>query len=367
MGRQPAVQSAPPAPPPDYEWGRTIVVASAAAIGVVATVSGLYLARAFLLPVVLALLLRLVLGPVVRVLKVRARVPEPLGAALLLATLLGIGFYGAYRLAGPAAAWLDSAPESLRRVETKLRAVRKPVEQVSKAADRVESMATGSDPDQVPAVTIKSNSLRDRVFSHTGGMLTGAGMTVVLLFFLLASGDLFLRKIVHVLPTLGGKILAIEVARSIEYNISRYLLSVTMVNVAMGCVVTVAMWLIGMPNPPLWGVMVAALSYVPYVGPLTSEVVLLLVGVMTYDSLGRALVAPAIYMALDAVASNFVVPIVLGRQLKLNTVVIFLAVSFWTWLWGIPGTLLAVPLLATVKILCDAFEPLQPMAEMLSE
>ncbi len=319
------------------------------------------------MPVVLALLLRLVLAPIVRALKARAHVPEALGAALLLAALLGVGMYGVYRLAGPAAAWLDSAPESLRRIETKLRAIRKPVEQVSKAADRVESMATGTDPDQVPAVTIKPTSLRDRLFSRTSGMLTGAGMTIVLLFFLLASGDLFLRKVVRVLPTLDDKILAIEVARSIEYNISRYLLSVTLVNVAMGCLVAVAMWLIGMPNPPLWGVMVAALTYVPYVGPLTSATVLLLVGVLTYDDLGRALVAPGIYMVLDALSSNFVVPIVLGRQLELNTVVIFLAVSFWTWLWGIPGTLLAVPLLAVVKILCDAFEPLKPMAEMLSD
>jgi predicted PurR-regulated permease PerM len=330
-------------------------------------VSGLYLARGFLMPVVLALLLRLVLGPVVRVLKARAHVPEPLGAALLLALLLGVALYGAYRLAGPAAVWLDSAPESLRRIETKLRTLRKPVEQVSKAADRVESMATGGDSDQAQAVTIKPTSLRDRLFSHTSGVLTEAGMTIVLLFFLLASGDLFLRKVVRVLPRLDDKILAIEVARSIEYNISRYLLSVTLVNVAMGCTVALATWLIGMPNPPLWGVMVAALSYVPYVGPLTSAIVLLLVGVLTYDDLGHALVAPGIYLALDAITSNFIVPVVLGRRLELNTVAIFLTVSFWTWLWGIPGTLLAVPMLATVKILCDAFEPLQPMAEMLSE
>jgi predicted PurR-regulated permease PerM len=325
------------------------------------------LARGFLLPVVLALLLRLVLGPVVRALKLRAAVPEPVGAALLLLVLLGAGLYGGYRLAEPAAIWLDSAPESFRRVETKLRTLRRPVEQVSKAADRVESMATGGDPDSVPAVTIKPTSLRDRVFSHTSGMVTGVGMMLVLLFFLLASGDLFLRKIVHILPTLDGKILAIEVARSIEYNISRYLLSVTFLNIAMGCTVGVAMWLIGMPNPVLWGVMVAALSYVPYLGPLTSEVVLLLVGVMTYDNLGRALVAPGIYFVLDAIESNFVAPVFLGRRLELNTVVIFLAVSFWTWLWGIPGTLLAVPMLATCKILCDAFEPLQPMAEILSD
>lgn len=343
------------------------MVASAAAVGLVATVGGLYFGRGFLFPVVLALLFRLVLGPVVRVLKTHAHVPEPVSAALLLGVLLGAGVYGVYRLAEPAAAWLDSAPESLRRAEFKLRAIRKPVEQVSKAADRVESIATGADPDQVPAVTIKSTSLRDRLFSHTGGLMTGAGVTLVLLFFLLSSGDLFLRKVVSILPTLGDKMLAIEVARSIEYNISRYLLSVTVINAAMGIAVGIVTWLTRMPNPLLWAVMVATLSYVPYLGPLTSVIVLLLVGIMTYDDIGRASIAPGIYFALDAIQSNFIAPAFLGRRLDLNTVVIFLAVSFWTWLWGIPGTLLAVPLLATFKILCDAFEPLQPISELLSD
>jgi predicted PurR-regulated permease PerM len=252
-------------------------------------------------------------------------------------------------------------------VETKLRTFRKPVEQVSKAADRVETLATGGDPDQLPAIVVKPTSLRDRLFSHTSGMVTGAGMTIVLLFFLLASGDLFLRKIVRLLPTLGEKILAIEVARSIEHNISRYLLSVTVLNLAMGVAVGVVTWMIGMPNPVLWTVMVAAFSYVPYVGPLASQVVLLLVGVMTYDDLGRALIAPGSYFALDVLQSNFIAPAFLGRRLELNTVAIFLAISFWTWLWGIPGTLLAVPMLATFKILCDAYEPLQPISEILSD
>lgn len=359
--------AASPDEPDPTPGGWRVVVLAAGAVGLVTTVGGLYLARAFALPIVLAVLGRLVLAPVVRALKGRG-IPEPLGAAVLLLAILGTGFYGVYRLADPAIAWFDTAPESIRRVEAKLRMLRKPVEQVSKAADRVESIATGgTDNAKVPEVTIRSTSLRDRLFSHTGSVVTAAGMTLVLLFFLLASGDLFLRKVVKILPSLTDKKLAVEVARAIESNISRYLLSVTFINAGLGVTVGIALALIGLPNPVLWGVMVGVLNFVPYVGPLTSQVVLALVGVMTYDSLGRALVAPALYFAIDLVESNFVTPAVLGRRLELNPVVIFLAVAFWTWLWGAAGALLAVPLLATFKILCDAFEPLAPVGELLSD
>ncbi len=343
-----------------------VVTIAAVLVGLVALVGGLHLGRGFLLPIVLALMLRLILGPVVRALKGWG-VPEPLGAGVLLLGLLAIGSYGAYRLAEPAVAWFDTVPESVRRVEDKLRTFRKPMEQVTKAADRVEDLANGGGTDQTPTVAIKPTSLRDRLFSHTSGIVTAAGMTLVLLFFLLASGDLFLRKLVRVLPRLDDKRLAVEVARRIESNISRYLLSVSLINAALGVTVGLAMALIGMPNPVLWGIMVALLNFVPYVGPLTSQVVLGLVGVMTFDNLGKALVAPGIYFAIDVIESNFVTPAVLGRRLELNPVVIFLAVCFWTWIWGIPGALLAVPMLATLKILCDALEPLAPVAEFLSE
>jgi predicted PurR-regulated permease PerM len=352
------------ATPAPAGWG--VVVFAAGAGGLLATVAGIYFARGFLLPVVLAVLGRLVLAPVVRALKAR-RVPEPLGAAVLLLGLLGTGVYGVYRLADPAIAWFDTAPESIRRVETKLRMLRKPVEQVSKAAERVESIATGTDGKQEPTVTIRPTTFRDRLFSHTGVLVTSAGMTLVLLFFLLASGDLFLRKVVKLLPSLTDKKLAVEVARAIESKISRYLLSVTLINTGLGVTVGIALALIGLPNPVLWGVMVGVLNFVPYVGPLTSQVVLLLVGVMTFDSLAYALVPPGIYFAIDVIESNFVTPAVLGRSLELNPVMIFLAVAFWTWLWGFAGALLAVPLLATLKILCEAFEPLAPIAELVSD
>jgi predicted PurR-regulated permease PerM len=355
------------APEPHPAGHDGIVNVAAASVAVVVSVTGIYFGRGFLLPVVLAALGRLVLGPLVRVLKQRARIPEPVGAALVLLAALSFGVYGVYRLADPALAWFDTGPESIRRVEAKLTALRKPVDQMNKAADRVESLATGTDGQKIPAVVIHSTNFRDRLFSQTSGLVTALGMTLVLLYFLLASGDLFLRKVVRLLPRLTDKKVAVEVARRIESNISRYLLLVSVINAGVGVTVGLAMWGIGLPNPMLWGVMVTVLNFIPYVGPLMSQVVLALVGVMTFDSIGHALVAPGIYLAIDILQANFVTPAVLGHRLELNPVVIFLAIAFWTWLWGVAGALLAVPLLTTLKIFCEAYEPLSSVSELLSE
>jgi len=313
---------------------------------------------------VLAVLLSFLLSPLVRALR-RIRIPDAVSAALVLVMVLGSVGYGFYRLATPAATWIATAPESLRRVDTKLRAIRKPVEQVSKAAAQVENLATVDGGAGPQPLEVKTSSLSDTILTQTQGILAGAAVMFILLYFLLASGDLFLRKLVRALPTLADKKVAVEIARQIEAHISTYLLTITAINVGLGTMVGVAMWLIGMPNPVLWGVMVAIFNFVPYVGPLTSQIVLALVGIMTFDSLGKALIPPAIYFAIDAIESNVVTPMVLGNRLALNPVVIFIAVIFWGWLWGIVGALLAVPMLAALKIFCDAIEPLAPIGEFL--
>ena len=188
---------------------------------------------------------------------------------------------------------------------------------------------------------------------------------IVLLYFLLASGDLFLRKLVRVLPRLSDKKRAIEIARQTEGHISTYLSTVTLINIALGLIVGVAMHLVGMPNAILWGVMAGLLNFIPYLGALATAGILAIVSVLTFDSLGRALVAPLLYLAINTVEGYLVTPMLLGRRLTLNPVVIFLGIILWGWLWGIPGALLAVPILATFKIFCDQIEPLAPIGEFL--
>lgn len=325
----------------------------------------LYFARAIFLPIVLAALLNFLFSPVVAALK-RFRIPEPLGAALVLVAFVGTVVFGAVRLADPAAEWVKKAPESLERVEYKLRDIKRPVEQVQKAAEEVQKV-TAVDGGQARerSVRVERPSFSEALFSQTREFLAGAVVLVVLLYFLLAAGDLFLRKLVRVIPRLEDKKRAVEMARQTQHDISRYLFTVTVINVILGGLVAGAMYLLEMPNPILWGVLAGFLNFVPYLGPTVMIVILAIVALLTFDGVGRALLVPGAFIVLNLLEAYFLTPILLGRRLMLNTVAIFIGLVFWGWLWGIPGAILAVPILATFKIFCDRIEPLRPVGEFL--
>jgi predicted PurR-regulated permease PerM len=331
---------------------------------VLALVYTMYFARSFLLPIVLALLLSFLLAPLVRTLR-RIGIPESIGAGVVLVALVGAALFGVYRLSTPASAWIASAPETLRKIDDRVRALRKPVQQVSDAAEQVQEMATVTTDPKVQQVEIKDSGITETMFSQTQGFLAGGVVVVILLYFLLASGDLFLRKLVRVLPRLEDKKVAVDIARQIEGHVSSYLLTITAINAALGGTMAAIFALIGLPNPVLWGVMIGTFNFVPYIGPLTSLAVLTVVGISSFESIGRGLLAPAIYFCVDTIESNLITPRLLGRRLSLNPVVIFVGVTFWGWLWGIGGALLAVPMLATFKIICDEIKPLAPVAEFL--
>jgi predicted PurR-regulated permease PerM len=195
--------------------------------------------------------------------------------------------------------------------------------------------------------------------------MVGVLETLVLLYFLLAAGDLFLLKLVKILPRLEDKKEAVEIAHEVERNISTFLFTITIINTCLGGLVALGCYLVGMRNPVLWGVVAALVNFIPYFGPIAGIVILTLAGFLIFDSMGQALLPAIIYYALHVVESNFITPTILGRRLTLNPVVIFISLMFWGWIWGIPGALLAVPLLMTFKILCDHFKPLTPIGEFL--
>jgi len=325
-----------------------------------------YFARSLLLPIVLAVLLSLILSPAVRLLK-RMLVPEPLGAAAVVATMTAILAWGMFQVVEPATEWVAKLPRMAEQVERKLSHLRRSMEQVSSAAAKVEALTNVDGPAKRPQeVVAKSPSLVSRVLSGTQNVVVASGATIVLLYFLLASGDLFLRKIVSVLPTFEDKKTAVAVARTIQTAIARYLFTVTCINIGLGVAVATLMYFLGMPNALLWGVMVALFNYVPYVGQAVSGTVLSAVAFLTFESLTDVLLVPLSFFALVIVEGQIITPILTGRSLTLNPVMIFLSMLLWGWIWGVIGALMAVPILMTFKILCDHIEPLQPLSAFLS-
>jgi predicted PurR-regulated permease PerM len=214
---------------------------------------------------------------------------------------------------------------------------------------------------------IRGPRLSERLFGNTQGFVAGALETLVLLYFLLAVGDLFLQKLIRVLPQFKDKKKAVTIARETEASISTYLFTVTLVNLALGTIVTLVMLAVGMPNPVLWGALAALAEFIPYLGSTTLLVILALAGLVTFPSTGHALLVPASYLAVNIVQSNLVTPVILGRRLTLNPVAILVGLIFWWWMWGVAGAFIAVPLLATFKIFCDHIESLAPIGEFLGD
>jgi predicted PurR-regulated permease PerM len=327
-----------------------------------------YFAKAVMIPIALALLLNLLLAPVVRGMKRYLRLPEALGAALVL--LLGVALVGTtiYGLSGPAARWLDELPYAMFQVRDKVEALRQPVQDVQEAAQRVENLAQGEPKEgeeQPVQVAVQGPGLTGMFLGGAVSVVTGLVVMIALLYFLLASGDTLLRQAVSIAPRLSDKRRVVEIARETEDDISYYLLTISLINAGLGVAVGSAMYLLGMPNPILWGVLAGVFNFIPFLGAVVGIGVVALVALLTFDAVGQILLPPVTYLVLTSLEAQFVTPALLARRLTLNPVAVFLALIVWTWLWGVAGALLAVPLLATVKICCDHVEPLNPIGTML--
>jgi predicted PurR-regulated permease PerM len=326
----------------------------------------MYFMRAMLLPLVLALLLSYLLVPLVRGLA-RLRIPPLLGAGIVLVALIGGIGYSVSFLSEPAAGWIEKAPYSLHQLQEKLLPLKKPIEKVAQASGEIDKLTSPEEPQAKPqTVVVKRSALAEAFFTQGPEFVASAVVMLILLYFLLAYDGVFLTKIIRITPRLGDKKRAVSIMREIEIQISRYLLTITGINICLGIAVGTAVHFLGMRNPIMWGVMVAMLNFVPYLGAVTGIICMTLGAVLSFDSLGHALIIPASYLVIAVLEGNFITPMVLGRSLTLNPVIILIALAFWGWMWGISGMILAVPILATFKIFCDHIEPMAPVAEFMS-
>jgi predicted PurR-regulated permease PerM len=244
--------------------------------------------------------------------------------------------------------------------------LRGPMQNVARASGEIDKITTPDAQQAKPAIEVKRHPISDAVFLRTPELIVSTVMLVILLYFLLAYDGVFLTKLIKLLRTLSDKKRAVSIASEIETNVSRYLLTVTLINVGLGCAVGIAAGFLGLPNPAMWGAMVAVLNFVPYLGALTGIICMTLGAVLSFDSFGYALVFPAVYLLFATLEGNFITPWVMGHSLTLNPVMVLLSLSFWGWMWGIPGIILAVPILAAFKIFCAHIKPIEPIAEFLS-
>jgi predicted PurR-regulated permease PerM len=227
----------------------------------------------------------------------------------------------------------------------------------------VEKFAAGSGLD-VASVTVKGPGLGSMLFTGARTIMAEFATIVLLLFFLLRSGDLFLRRIVEILPTLSDKKQAVDISHEITRNISGYLVTITLMNGAVGIGTGFATYMFGLSNPVLWGVLAFVLNYILILGPLSGVAILFLAGLLTFDTLWLALMPAATYLAIHA-TEGAVTPLLLARRFELNPVLVIISLVFWFWMWGIAGALLAVPLLASFKIVCDRIRPLMALGHFV--
>lgn len=325
----------------------------------------IYFMRSILLPLILAVLLGYLFRPVVRAFG-RVRIAAPVAAVLVLLVLVGSIGFGFSFLAAPANGWLQKAPDSLQQLQRKLRPLRQHIERAAQADVEIEKMASSGDAQTKTVIELKQHPFIDMLYIRTPQVVMSAVLLLIFLYFLLACEGQFLPKVISLTPRLADKKRAVSIAHEIEAHLSRYLLTIAVINGCLGLAIGMTVGLFGLPNPAMWGVLVAVLNFVPYLGALTGIVCMTLGSVLTYDSLGYALIFPAVYLTFVTIEGNFITPLVIGKSLTLNPLIIVLSLSFWGWIWGIFGVILAVPILAAFKIFCTHIEPLEPVAEFLS-
>lgn len=310
----------------------------------------IYFARDMLLPIVIGVLVALTLSPIVRWIA-RAGIPEAVAAPVLIFGITITSGVGIYALSGPAKELMDLVPQISAELQEKLRFLLDSLAAVQDASDKVGELTKGDS--TTPTVTVQQPNLLVFAAGSVASFLSLGLVGLVLAMFILASGDMFYVKLVNALPNLADKKRAVKMVRDVERQLSHYLLTITAINFGLGVCIGVSLYWLGLPNALLWGALAFALNFLPFVGAMIGVVTIGAYGMLAFDSLTISLSVPAIYFFFTTMEGQFLTPAILGRRLELNTVSVFLTVIIWSWLWSVPGALMAVPFLVVTKVICD--------------
>lgn len=349
-----------PAPPARPRSSAAMLVLATLAVGYT-----LWAAQEVILPVLLAMFFALVGNPIIRLLQ-KLRLPRFLAALLVLAVGLASAGALAVQLAGPASSWVAQVPQQLRQVSRQVQELARPVQQANQAAERFARVAGGEDSRQVQVIHTKLDDPY-KALTRAPRLFASALAVVLLTLFFMVYGESLQRHVIALLPNRQQKRFTAELLRSIEHEVSRYVLTISIINLLVGLAMAGVLVLLGIPLPEalLWGTVAMLLNFAPYVGPLIGIVLMLLVGLTQFQG-PLAVALPALaYLALHTLEGQLVTPIVLGRRMAISPLMLVLALMLFGWLWGIVGLLLAVPLLACVKLALARLDGMQRWARLL--
>jgi predicted PurR-regulated permease PerM len=326
----------------------------------------LWATQGLVLPILLAMFFALVGNPIIRGLQ-RLYVPRFLGALTVLCGGIAITVLLGSQLVEPVGDWMREVPREMRSVAPKLQRMVKPVQEANKAAENI-ARAAGGESTTKPVQVVKTEANDPYKALTTTPRLAASVLAVVLLtFFFMVYGANLQRKALALLPGRQQQKLTVEILQSIEREISRYVLTITVINIVVGLVFAGALALLDVPMAEalMWGTMAALLNFAPYVGPLIGIIVMLLMGFVSFDEPLRSLAPAAIYLLLHTLEGQIITPIVLGKRMAISPLMLILALMVSGWLWGIIGLLLAVPLLVCVKLVLERIEGLEGWARLL--
>lgn len=316
-------------------WGSVGQVAN---VGIFLLLLGgfLYIGRDILLPILIAAVVSLTLAPLIRAGKNHGVSPW-ITALLIVIVAIGALALAAMALAGPVGEWIGRAPEIGATIKQKLVVLQTPLGALRRLQTELFGSAAASPAPAAPSVVLPVLAF---ITPAAGQLLLFFG---TLLFFLV--GQFGLRaRLVSMFSNHESKLRFLRILNDIEKNLAGYLALVTMINAAVGTITALGAWLIGLPDPAIFGLIAAVLNYIPYVGPAIVVLVLFAVGLVSFPSLGHALIAPCGFIALTTLEGHFITPAIVGRRITLNPLMVVLALAFWTWMWGPIGAFLATPL-----------------------
>jgi len=335
-------------------------------LAVLATVAAIYFARGFLLPIFLAGFLAIVLRPAVTRLHA-ARVPETLAAAVIVFAFLASLFCALYLLAAPLQDWANRLPRLTAELRFRFDAAQQSIQQMRDIAQQIEEMTQNGGEAAKNAQISKDGGpdLVGIVIDRTRSAFVTLLTMLVLLFFLLSQGTRLSQRFVDTLPSSWRRDTGNEMVLELRQQIAAYLRTFTLINIGFGALVWLAMTMLGLPDALLWGVLAGLLNFLPYVGPLLMVTLIAGAALLEAYTWTGIILPPVVYAALNLIEGNVVTPQLLGRQLTINPVVIFVSILFWTWAWGAVGAILAVPVLAVIRILTEYIPPMHRLRPLM--